>query len=261
MITNDDRIQTSLQLTQDFVVGESRPGGSFWRDRFTDQRVFGVQWSGALLISDQWQVGASFGMENRINQDLSGTDLRDVQLNIAWEPFPIYVYSPWRPHLHVYAVSRLPVGDSAYQTQNFELGSFGRGFFSAGGGVVLSKQLLRWDFLMNSELLHSFAREFRGQKITPGLMWNSTGSVGYQLSNWRFGTTIGAEFEEGRKFEASGTKSSYSLVWNTGADISYQLAEFLVVNLSYNDQSLLGPTQNALLNRSVGLAFRTRQAR
>jgi hypothetical protein len=79
---------------------------------------------------------------------------------------------------------------------------------------------------------------------------------GYSFGDWRIGLSLGPTWEQRTvgDYSSGGTEGSDRLWWSLGAQASYMLGERWSFTASYSDQTILGPTYNAVLNRSAGLA-------
>lgn len=261
IITNDDRFQTRLAFLNEFVVGRVGTGSAIFNDDFTEQRNLIANFSAAYSFHPRWQAGLSIPFQYRVNGDRSKEGPGDLRLNSAFEVLPLYEYSVWKPRVFVFATAVMPSGESAYNTRDPEIGSFGRGFYSLGGGFLLSKDWLKADAFLSQELLHSFKRSFAIEEVEPGMRSVTSLGAGYHFGNLRVGSSLGLEYEGERKFLKSGDRTGYSLVWNLGADLTYRFTDLLASTLTYADQTLIGPARNTSLSRSLSLGLRLRTPR
>lgn len=239
-----------------FVVGDSQPNGkTIWRSDAAYEQLLSIVPSGVLKIGDHWQSGFRMPVRQRSLDAEGAWGLGDLALHISYEPYPLYTYSAWRPRFFIVGGLSVPTGTATYETQNSILNSFGSGFWTPSLGLVLSKTFLSWDFFFVGEVKYQFSRTFQNETVKPGLIYSTKAGLGYAFSRFRTGASIGPTFEEEKFLKRSNSKGPAKLVWDSQIDISATISPLWSASLSYSDQTLLGPTKNVALERSIGGGF------
>lgn len=256
LILNDDYYTFRLSAQNAFVVGDSLPNGkALWKDDSFNEQELTLTPSLALKTSENWQVGARFPIKNRAYADESSWAPGDFSISAAWEPFPLYTYSYWRPRILMAASLLIPTGISTYETTQALLESSGSGFFTPGLSLIAAKTFEVWDFLLAVDLKKQFPRAFAYEDVEPGWIFSSQISAGYSIRSLRLGFSLAPSYEQSRKLKRAQTQGPSKLVWNTQFDVSYLLNPYWSTQLGYSDQTLMGPSFNVALERSLSLGI------
>lgn len=283
IISGDDASQLSFAVARGTVIGDAPLEGTpIFRNGASSEVSESYLLSGATLVSDRWQIGASLPLVGHGISSASGsgnhsTGLGDIRANVAYEFWPEWTYSEWEPRGFSFLQLTLPTGASVYDAQSAgaagavdSLSSgFGKGFYSLGAGAMLVKHWSAWDAYAIPEIHRSFGRHF-GSNLTfteVGAGWGGSLSVGVGVSpgagNFRIGLRIQPQYDSPKdaKTEASTSRTGYQVVWNTALEASYLVAAAWTLNATYTDQTLLGPAVNTSLSRTFALGFQRRWER
>lgn len=262
VITGDDRFQLGSSFSSSFVVGEVNSDGesSFYND-ITEESLYALNLSSAFMFSYRIQAGVQIPFQWRSVGESSEDGISDIKLNVAWEAFPLYSYSVWRPQFFIFAAMSFPTGKSTYESANPRVDTFGKGFYTPSLGFLTQKSWRRFDTSLSGEWGFPQARRFDSGKVDPGFNYSAMVSIGYRLSSFRVGLSVGPNYEEAKKLEGSSLSGGSKLVWDSSLLLSYTQNDFWSYSLSYLDQSLIGPAKNTKLNRSlsVGINYRIPQ--
>lgn len=284
LITSDDRFQISGRTSYAGVVGDVNPSGTaIFRANDDNESIQVLQLDGAALVSDSWQVGAKVPVvrQQRASGDVSeqATGFGDTALSVGYEFLPEGLYSPIRPRGFLFSQLTFPTGPSIYEsTSSFAMDARSRGFFAAGFGTVLTKNLEPWDFSFVAEAHQPFARSFTnsltGGSLHASPRWGGSLSLAAGHTpkllgrNVRFGAAVTPQYEGPIRTQTGNANvgvntnmSSSQLVWNTSFQASYFPNMDWTLMLSYNDQTLLGPAHNTILTRSVAFFVQKRWPR
>lgn len=263
LLLGDDRAQMGLSGAYSSVIGDApATGRAVWRAPSDSESVSTTTASGAWLISDRWQLGASLSLVSRARSTLlsaaHSTGLGDLSCTAGFEAWPEYDFSNWRPRGFAYALLVAPTGGDVYTaTAPFAVDARGKGLWHGEVGVYLLKSRGPWDASLRAALGHGLTRDLRSTDgtaltIRPGL--DATVAFGFGYSpgegDWRCGLSINPVFE------GTSNVASSKLAWNTGLDVSRVIERSWVISLAYTDQTLLGPAHNVSLDRSLALALR-----
>ncbi|MBI3554827.1 MAG: serine protease spb1 [Deltaproteobacteria bacterium] len=274
LITGDDGAQLGASLSQASVIGDAPAEGMpVFRSTNDSEVTQAFRLDGAYRISDRFQAGAVVPLIRRARQLTAATaqayGFGDITLNAGYEALPEWSYSAWKPHGFLFLQTTLPTSPSTYDSEApFQIDARGRGFFQLGLGAAFLKGVGNWDFIASVEGHRSFARTFAASdggtlNLTPG--WGATGLLGVGYSPRagivRLGLSLSPVFEG--PIDVRGEVNSTSadqLVWNTSAQVGVLISPEWSSALSYTDQTLLGPTRNVSLSRSVALSAQKRWA-
>jgi len=272
LITGDDQAQMSFASSAGGVVSDVSPQGvPTVRVAGDSETIQTMTLGGAYRVLDRFQMGAEIPLISRerstsaISAQAAG--LGDVRLDTAYEFLPEWSYSTWRPHGLVFFQMNLPTGPSIYDASSpYLLDARGRGFFSTALGLVFVKGIGNFDFLLSGEIHRSFPRTMDNgdgttTELIPSYGASGVAGVGYTpgSGSWRIGVNLSPVFEG--PIEAQGEINSVSdnqLVWNTCLALGYSISSDLSAVLVYTDQTLLGPSQNVSLSRTVAVNLQKR---
>lgn len=125
-------------------------------------------------------------------------------------------------------------------------------------GAMVTEILPRGDLAITVQFGQGFANKLtsiNSERISmmPSHQWSLSCSGGLSSGPWRLGTSYQYQWLSGRKIEnqSPGLTSYQSTV---SLQVSYLIGS-QIWSLSYNDDSLVGPAQNAFLNRGMTFSF------
>jgi hypothetical protein len=264
LITGDEAATLTVAAGTASVIGDAPAEGlPVFRGSGEHELTRTVEVSGATLLSDRWQAGASLPF---VSRDVSrGTTagraagLAETRLSVAYEAWPEWEYSAWRPRGHLFAGVTVPLSRSIHDSREpWAADALGAAFWRAGAGALWVKRWADWDALAMPEVHFSFARDFGPLRVAPG--WGGSVKVGGGRS-WgalRLGLGLQPVYEQPRRTVESGIESrgARQVAWNTGLDAAYALSGEWSASAAYVDQTLLGPAVNSTLSRSFAVQLR-----
>lgn len=167
-----------------------------------------AQVSAATLLSDRWQAGAAA---------TAAQTLGDLKLNAAYEAWPEYTYSVWKPRGYVFAQLTAPTGTSPYSEPGLVSPlATGEGFWTASAGTLFLKQGSMWDASVSTELHASKSQGFDNpdfENLRVSQQWGAGASLGMGLSpgggNLRLGVRGGLNY-----------RAPFELRWLDGAQLT-----------------------------------------
>lgn len=256
IILNDDRWSARLTSSMSFVVGESNADGeSIWRDDALGEQMMSFVPSGVYRLSPYWQMGARVSLKQRSLFEESRWGLGDAQVNLSYEPFPLFTYHPWRPRLLLIGGLGIPLGKSPYEVNDSRLSSFSAGFFEPFIGALFARTFNPWDFLVSLETRFPWERGFERERVDPGMTMSAKLGAGYSTSWMRFGMMLGPAYQQKKSFKNSNRAQPEKLVWDFQVDLSRSFSETWSWTFAYQDQTLLGPAKNVQLERGASLGI------
>lgn len=256
LITGDDQFQLSNSFSSSFVVAEvDSDGESYFYDDPTNETLYGVNLSSAVMFPHRLQAGAQVPFQWRTLGERSDEGVGDIKLNFAFEAFPLYSYSAWRPQVFIFTAIKFPTGKSTYESDEPRLDTFGKGFYTPSLGFLTIKSWRKWDLSLSGEWGAPLARQFNSESIDPGFTYSALISGGYHVTDFRLGLSLGPNYEEPSKLKRANVRSKAKLAWDTSVSFSYVQNDFWSYSISYLDQTLFGPAQNTKLNRSFSVAM------
>lgn len=268
LITGDEQTQVSLSFSSGSVIGDASIGEiPVFRSSSHDESLQILQLSGATLVSDRIQIGASVPLVQRQirmqGDESGGTHVGDVTVGMGYEFLPEWSYSEWKPRGIGFIQLKLPTGRSVYEITASEPLYWGRGFYTLSMGAAFVKKWQLWDASISPEIHYSFNRDFQNASQTTIVLPGWGGSIAFTggfrpgASDLRVGLTIQPIYEQPKEVVTFSelTRTAQQLVWNTSLSLSLLLNPSLSANLSYSDQTLLGPAINTTLTRTVALAL------
>lgn len=269
LLNGDDRFQISSALSLGRGIADADTAGDIERRASNDvENLYAFRLDVASLLTDRLQAGVSlpYVYRDRKQDDVaaSASGLGDVAVNLGYEFLTDWSYSAWRPRGHAFVQLRVPTGASAIDESSlFSVHVRGRGYYSVGAGVLLTKSWGDWDVALVGELHRAFPRTKRFEFV-PG--WGGSLTVNAGVSPWtgpvRLGVTLGSRFEEGvathgdSEHQAPGQDAIA-----TGAQLSYLFNEEWSASLILTDESLIPVAMNTSLYRTVGFLFQRRWPR
>jgi len=273
IISGDDVAQISLSGARGTIIGDAPAQGiPVFRNGTYSSTTNTYLLSGALLVSDLWQVGTSIPViTNDSGTQGQSTGLGDIRINGTYEILPEWTYSYWKPKGFLFMQFTSPTGHSIADSDTpAAVDSLGKGIFATGIGGFFVKRWSTWDVYTITEIHYGFSRTFQlstGNSRTLGSGLGGSCSIGVGVSpgagNFRIGLRIQPLYESPRINSDSGVPSqiSYQLSWNTALEASYLIDTAWAINASYTDQTLLGPAVNTTLSRTFALGLQHRWTR
>lgn len=274
LILGNEKLQLGMSGSYSTVVGDvSSDGHTTFRSDEDVEDSYLVSFSTGFLLSDRWQTGASISSGYRVLDRASvvnsGAGWGDVRAHVGYEIMPLWTYSVWRPKGFVFAHFTVPTGKSTFDSKEAgAVDSFSQGFWSSGLGFVAVKTWKVLDATFLGQIQYSFPRHFREPReisVAPG--FQATGQLGFGWSpgagSFRVGTRGGPAWRQGGESELYGETSVGvdRLVWDATIEANWMIGSEVSLSAFLTDQSLLGPSNNTMLSRSVGLTIQYRNLR
>jgi hypothetical protein len=273
-ISGDDAFQFAFGISRSEVIGDvSETGHSVFRGPNTDEVTEAYQFDVAGIVSDRSQASLTLPLIRKSVRLGEATPNRfgagDVAFGYAYEAWPEWTYSQWKPRGYVFSRLTVPTAHSIYDSGSpSATDAFGTGFYRLSTGVLLLKNWGTWDAAIIPEIHYSISRTFvdpnqNSVRVTPGFGASSNFSLGYHISEYRLGFRIQPSWAQARVVETDDRRNqtSQEWVWNAGLDLSYAMGSEWSLTGYYSDQTLFGPARNTTLSRAVGLNFQKRWPR
>ncbi len=256
-----DRLQLGTTLTGSSSVGASNSQGDsfFFNNEEADRSLLHSVY-GSFRLGDSWQGGATVNWFTRQKESYdtseSSTGLADTSLYLGYE---------FDSHLILSITQVIPTAENSFEsTRPLRTDAMGRGLWTTSATLMWRDTRGLWDHHLAGALRYGWANRFdRPQtgEVSVDSVWGASAIVGggYQwpFKRIRSGLGVGLQWDQGLterdRFQVR--SSSYKMVWDLVADLSLPLLDFGNFSIAYKDQTLLGPTQNADLSRSVSVAF------
>ncbi len=265
LITTDSKAQLAGRLMGTQAVGRSRMDGTsvFHRDGNTDNTVL-WELAGAYALSPRWQIHGAVPVSLRArgidSLKENHTGLGDVSAGGAFEALEELLFNPYKPRVWVFMDVTMPTGRSAYDDITPLAASVhGRGSWAATMGAFAGKTWGGWDAALSAQHGRSLPSRHdvngRSVLVRPGAVTALTAAGGHSFGELRLGLSVGPTWEQRTMSDYSSSRDTTDrLWWTVGAQASLMADDHWSFTASYNDQTLLGPTYNAVLGRSMGLA-------
>ncbi len=268
IIAGDDKAQLTTSYSTNEVVIDNVDSQGIWRKWDTHQQVQTFKIEGAHIFWDRFQAGLSIPVIQRSRDSLNYSGLGDVSTSLGYEYLPDWDYNQFRPKGIGFLQLTLPTGKSKADSDVGGLDSRGNGFWALGMGTLLTKTWARFDSFTSLEFHRSFGKEvsnsqFSG-KLEPGYGGNLGIGLGYNVKDYRFGSSITWTYEDAVKTNSnSGTSNDGSIErYATGVlSASYMASDEWSGTFSYSDQTLFGSPVNTSLGRGVALQIQRRWGR
>lgn len=271
LITSDDHAQFSATVSRGSVIGDAPrapdEGLPIFRASDHTENLSTLQLSGATLVSDLWQVGASIPVHRRdlavASSKTQAQGLGDAVISAGFEAFPEYGYSAWRPRGYFFSTLTLPTGTSIYTArQRSQADAFGKGFVTPGFGALFKKDFGRIDVSWLAEAHHSFARNFHSgeERVHVQGFWGASTqiAIGYRvMDSARLGFKLAPQYSQAFQTETNlgTTQTAPKLVWDTTLDFTFAFRGEWTALASYTDQTFFGPVMNTTLSRTVAFGI------
>lgn len=267
VITSDDQAQLSTSFSTTEVVIDNVDSQGVWRKWNEHQRIKTFKIEAAHILSDLWQAGVSVPVIQRSRLDQTYSGLGDVTTSLGYEYLPEWNYNLYRPKGIGFLQVTLPTGKSKADSDVGGLDSRGNGFWAIGAGTILTKTIMNWDFLTSFEMHKSFDKEIHNPNLNGTLKPNVGGNfalgAGYNMGDYRLGSTVTWTYEDPVEIQTAQTFSSGSVERYATAAVtgSYSVNDDWSGSMTYSDQTLLGSPVNTSLGRSLALQIQKRWSR
>lgn len=258
MISGDEKVRLSLLTSQSQRVGwVDDSGRSYIHDPSSVTQI--IRPTAAMLLTDRFQVGLDAPLvrtasPSSILEEAFG--LGDLRGLVGYEFLPEYGYEPWIPKGYVFTSVTFPTSQVYYTGGPSPYGSQ---FLSFGLGLNLSKQWTFLDVVLVPYVALTPATTRHGIRFSNQVQGSLLVGAGVRpLSGpLRIGLSLNPIYTAASSVstESDTRRNPASFVMNTAASLNYLFVDNWSANLSYADQTLLGPAQGTLLTRTVALAI------
>lgn len=268
IIAGDDKAQLTTSFTNTEVVVDNVDSSGIWRKSQQHQKIKTLRFEGAHIFKDRYQFGFSIPVLQREQFGQTYSGLGDMAMSLGYEYLPDWNYNPYRPKGIGYLQLITPTGKSKAESEVGGLDSRGNGFWALGFGTLLTKSWGAWDLFSNLDLHRSFSKEIDTNslqgRLNPGLGGNLGIGVGYNLKDYRIGSSITWTYEDPIQVEnrIGVTQDGYVERYGTFvANVSYLVSPEWSGTFSYSDQTLFGEPINTSLGRGLALQIQRRWGR
>jgi len=268
IIAGDDKAQLTTSFSATEVVVDNVDAQGIWRKWDTHQQVQTFKIEGAHIFWDRYQAGFSIPIIQRSRESLNYSGLGDISTSIAYEYLPDWDYNPLRPNGIGFLQLTLPTGKSRADSEVGGLGSRGNGFWALGLGTLLTKTWAKFDSFASFELHRSFGKDVSNSQFTgklePGYGGNLGVGLGYNVKDYRFGSSLTWTYEDAVKTDSNSGIGNEGAIerFATGAlSASYMASDEWSGTFSYSDQTLFGSPVNTSLERGLALQVQWRWER
>lgn len=267
IIAGDDLAQVTGSYGWTEVVVDSVDAQGLWRRGEDHQRIQNFKIEAAHIFLDRWQAGISLPVVQRTYQGQSHSGIGDTSLNLGYEYLPDWTYNPIRPKGLGFLQLTLPTGKSKAESEVGGLDSRGNGYTALGIGTLLTKAIHVWDAFLAFDVHRSFSKkidraEYQGE-LVPGWGGNLGLGVGYNIQDYRLGTSLTWTYEDavrekGFAVESPGSIERYATAM---ASLGWMASEDWSGTLSVTDQTLFGSPLNTSLGRGFSFQLQRRWSR
>lgn len=267
LITGDNRAQIGLTLSNASEIGRTNSTGTptFWNEN-KDKSTQVASIKGAYLFDNFLQFGVETSLLSKKYVDDKGmnesdSELGDTSLVSAYEFMPETSSSFTNPRGFSFFKLTIPTGTSNFENQNPGLTDVsGKGLWTASLGMAFTKVYRGFDYQVMAEGHHSLERTFikSDENVSPGPGTSAILAVGYSPSRtmWRFGAALSPHYES-KKTITTNSKvitTSEEYYWDSSISASYMVGDY-GYTASYVDQTLIGPTKNTTLSRTISISL------
>lgn len=269
LILGDDKAQLTSTYSYAQVSDDVLSTGR-WLKRDDKNQTQTLKLEGAVLFSESLQGGFSLPILSK-TADATPTSqgIGDIGLYLGHETFPETTYSRWKPKGVAFLQINLPTSPSIYDfSAKNSNESRGRGFYSLGAGVALTKTWIIWDANLSAEVHRSISRSVNNDalggaiELLPGWGLSQTIGLGWNYKDLRLGGSIVYFYEDAIE-SRGGTSSEGAMQRNFTASLSasYMVDSESAVTASYSDQALLGDPTNSSLSKTINVSYQKRWPR
>ena len=214
---------------------------------------------GETLLSDRVQAGFTLPVVELSNPGSDVSGLGDFTTRIGYEYLTDWTYNPFRPKGIGFLELTLPTGKTKFESSLGELDTNGNGFWSVGGGTLLTKVVEDFDVFLSLEAHRNFSKSINTTQLS-GTLYPGTGGsmgfgVGYTLDAFRFGAALSWSLESPIRFSGLNTQfeSEFERYSTASLSMSYFATEEWAGTITYLDQTWFSDSVNTNLARSVAL--------
>lgn len=272
LISGDDRHQISVGVSHSSIIGDVPVQGlPVFRSASTGDTTTSTRINAATLLSDRLQAGLEWSVVEHEAWGRAGSakysGMGDPALSLAYEAWPEWEYSEYKPRGYWFAQVSLPFARSIYDSARADLmDAVGSGLARVATGVLLLKTRGDWDFTLLPEIHRTLPRSFGSAdgsvlRVDGGTGASLMASAGYSFpaSAWRAGLRLQPVWNSANRVDLE--RASAKSVCNTGLDLSYLWSDEFSMTAAYTDQTLLGPATNTTLSRVASLQLLKRWPR
>lgn len=259
IITGDDKAQFTSSWTQSEVDTDVLANG-IWHKRSDLDQTQTLKIEAAHIFHDVFQMGVSIPLVTKRQNELgSSSGFSDSSVQVGYEYLPDWDYNPWRPKGVGFVSAIVPTGKYDITRQE----NRGRGFWALGIGTILTKTWTKWDSNSTVEIHRSFDRTVDNLQLKPGYGGSFTIGAGYNIDQWRIGSSLMWNYEDATRIEGANASSGSVERFATAALMtSYAFDNNLwAVTASYSDQTLFGEPLTTTLSKSAALTLQKRWSR
>ncbi len=270
LIANDDETQFVFSLSGSATVGSSSSNGDveFYHDEMHDRSLTG-NLSAAFRLPQDFQIGFSVPIKYRdvknLSRESNSSGISDISGSLSYRIIRGNSYEAFAPHFLVSVTGVVPTGESDYESENPNLASgLGAGFWSVQASLLALQNWSSWDLSAQPYVKYVFKESFDGPQgsidVDGKFALGGQVRAGYNFGNSgiRFGLGFGPQWQEAstETTRFGSNKIAHKLVWDSIAELSYTHSHSRTISLSYTDQSLIGPTNNTPITRTLAVSYR-----
>ncbi|MEW6055737.1 MAG: hypothetical protein AB1540_03910 [Bdellovibrionota bacterium] len=252
LITSDASLQVSTRISQSGVVGNSREdGSSVFNREGNDESVTRVAVDLSYALDPRWQLHSGVPLNRRYRaidaRKSANWGIADLSLGAAFEAIEELSYHQVFPRTWIFADLIVPAGRAPDQSSDLLRSDVhGRGAWGGALGFFSQKSFKGFD----AYLLGTHQRYLPQGSFSFGSVFLGDIGLGYNPGQFRFGVSIGPQWE-GTDSDPNGLTSQRSkLVWTSGVSMGASFQDAWSLVGSYADQTLFGPTYNSQLSRT-----------
>ena len=222
-------------------------------------------------ISERFQLGAVLNYTNHYTRTGNNRDSQwgwgDSRFSVMYDSSRDKPQAGRSDQLFFFSTVTLPTGRSIYYAQSDTAADVtGDGFFTTTAGGFYLKKFKAWDTMLVSELHYSIPRQFTTPdqlKVNPGLGGSLGVGLGYSPGQgpFRVGMRVQPRLDQAKiipQIKSQVGNSSFIFITDVALDLGLAVGERQVIIFSYIDQTLLGYSINASLNRIGVLIYQFR---
>ncbi len=263
LITTESKAQVLARMTASQVVGRSRSDGTaIFNKSGNDDYSYVIDMAGAYAVTPRLQINGSVPVNVRYRGVSTASEshagLGDVSIGVGYELLQELYYNPYKPRVWIYTSVSAPTGRSIYDNPSvLGASAHGRGHWSAALGAFALKTWGRWDASFGAQYGRSLpARHNVGSssvRVSPGAVSTLSTAAGVSFGRFRTGVLVSPVWEQKTVSDLGVGEEGNKLWWVVGAQVSAVIGDTMSIIAAYNDQTILGPTYGATLNRSASL--------
>ncbi|MCB0421611.1 MAG: hypothetical protein KDD61_11480 [Bdellovibrionales bacterium] len=260
VLSGSQRYVVSTSLTYSDSLGRVADTDkvlTYWEKKSRSVQNLSISIGGTLRDRHQWFALTSLQKGTYRDSIESGTSvhLGDTILGYTYEALPEYRFSYWKPIVYLSPIVNLPTGHSIYDEAKLSEGAdvTGHNQWGAGIGLTLKKVYFPWTLSLQFKSLYLFPKQFRNIEVS-----------GFTDNSVAFMTSFASRFYEltvnlgltmthlsPRSLEGFDIRSDASKSYTAMFGAQKSLTDRWTIGASFSDQSLIGPAENTLLNRSI----------